>query len=352
MAAPPLPRDPLDTPIRFPLALEIKSNLINELWRCNVTAVDFQLNPFRDANYFQYFSDQVRVVQKLSGQHAIIRTFRQIVDVVDQFRAGSTYGDITTALQARLPVPNPEDSDELVADAIDLVVRLWLMVHMGRMRHGVMMGHSTLNWTNGALAAVVESRFQHQLALTDSVKLQRYFTARNLERMVGVTIKWTSNIADHLRLTEDGFTVVLNIFHHATFLEYHRTCGFFPDGLIEETIRTLALVLPEYDRPTVNWFKRYQKKLSLDAQAVHCGILNTEARQIDHFYFWHDRLVILKQFFDEAKPRTLKQWWTDDRNRVQWFWLAIAVAAITIFFTLIQCIEGGWQVYKAYHPSL
>ncbi|KAL2062608.1 hypothetical protein VTL71DRAFT_5680 [Oculimacula yallundae] len=352
MAGAPLPGDPLNIQIQFPLSPHIKSNLVNELWGCNLTARDFQENPFREESYFQYLADQVRLVHKISGQHAIIRTFRQIVDVVNQFRAGSTYVDIATELRTRLPVPNPPDSENLVEDAIGLVVRLWLMIHTGRMRRGVMMGHSTLIWNGGVLSDVTDGTFQHQIILTDSVKLQRYFTARNLERMVGVTIKWTSNIADHLRLTEDGFTAVLNIFHYASFLEYHQTCDFFPDGFIEETIRTLKLLLPEFDGPTVVWFKKYQKKLSLDERAVYCGILNTEERQIDHFYFWHDRLIILKQFFDEAKPRTFRQWWVDDRHRVQWFWLAIAIAAATIILATIQCIEGGWQVYKSYNPSV
>jgi hypothetical protein len=218
-------QDPLDIPIKFPLPSETKSNLVNKLWGGNLTTLDFELNSFRAASYFQYFGDQIRVVQKISGPHVVLQSLSQVVDVVDQFRGGSTYAEITAALNAKLPIPNPKDSDELVADAIDLAVRLWLMVHTGRMRRigGVMMGHSTLVWSEGPLADVINLRFQHQLALTDSVKLQRYFTARNLERMVGVTIKWTSNIADHLRLSEDGFTAVLNIFHHATFLGYHRT---------------------------------------------------------------------------------------------------------------------------------
>ena len=31
-------------------------------------------------------------------------------------------------------------------------------------------------------------------------------------------------------------------------------------------------------------------------------------RQIDNFEFWHDRLVMLKQAFDEADPKTVRQW--------------------------------------------
>lgn len=84
-----------------------------------------------------------------------------------------------------------------------------------------------------------------------------------------------------------------------------------------------------------------------------CKTLPASERQIDHFHFWRDRLVILKQAYDEATPRALPQWWYDRRNGPQWytFWTAIVVLVLTVFFGLIQSIEGAIQVYKAYHPS-
>jgi hypothetical protein len=68
------------------------------------------------------------------------------------------------------------------------------------------------------------------------------------------------------------------------------------------------------------------------------------------FIYWHDRLVVLKQVFDEATPRTLLQWWYDRRNGVQWytFWVAIVVLALTLFFGLVQSVEGALQVYGTF----
>jgi hypothetical protein len=106
-----------------------------------------------------------------------------------------------------------------------------------------------------------------------------------------------------------------------------------------------------YDRGTRKWFEDFHAELRLDPTAIDCGQLKLEERQIDHFRFWHDRLVILKQFFDESRPRTIKQWWYDDRRRVQWFWVAILLVVCEILFGVIQCLEGAWQIYKAYHPS-
>lgn len=141
----------------------------------------------------------------------------------------------------------------------------------------------------------------------------------------------------------------------------------FPTGLVNETLRTLALLLPEAQfgqrqlrrRRSLEsqWF--HQKRLregserALDVRLARCGNLQMEERQIEHFAYWRDRLVILKQAYDDATPRTVSQWWHDRRNGVQWctFWVAIAVLFLTTFLGLVQCVESALQVYKAYVPS-
>jgi hypothetical protein len=86
-------------------------------------------------------------------------------------------------------------------------------------------------------------------------------------------------------------------------------------------------------------------------QLVGTGNLNAERRQIENFRYWHDRLVILKEVYDEARPNTLSQWWYDRRNGVQWytFWVALWVLILAVIFGLVQCVEGALQVYKAYN---
>jgi len=67
--------------------------------------------------------------------------------------------------------------------------------------------------------------------------------------------------------------------------------------------------------------------------------------------FWRDWLVILKQTFDDATPKTLSQWWHD--RRMQWytFWVAILVFLITTFLGVVQAVEGALQVYKSFEHS-
>lgn len=126
----------------------------------------------------------------------------------------------------------------------------------------------------------------------------------------------------------------------------------FPDHFIEETLRTIALLFPKYDLVSKKWYQKVASDSTyrLDMQLAETGNLNTEMRQIENFRYWHDRLVILKEVYDEARPNTLSQWWYDRRNGVQWytFWVALWVLMLTITVGAVQCVEGALQVYKAF----
>jgi hypothetical protein len=70
------------------------------------------------------------------------------------------------------------------------------------------------------------------------------------------------------------------------------------------------------------------------------AVVRGRDQRIEHFHFWYDRLIILKQAFDESSPQTSGQLWNDRRNPVQWFtiWLAILVFFVAVFLGLAQCI--------------
>lgn len=133
--------------------------------------------------------------------------------------------------------------------------------------------------------------------------------------------------------------------------------GVFPDGLLQETLDTLALLFPTSDREMQKWFRRVSRSaqalIVLDSKLTKCGQLRQEKRHIEHFKFWHDRLVILKQEFDQSNPATISQWWVDRRDRVQWytFWTAVLVIFLTIFFGMAQTVLSALQVYKTYYPT-
>ncbi|KAF4624242.1 hypothetical protein G7Y89_g13932 [Cudoniella acicularis] len=257
---------------------------------------------------------------------------------------------IEEALAKFLSYDEREDAAEIIDDSINLGVRILLMVRTGGFltigRLIALSGETKVGWKDAQLADIIYKHFTHQKFIKQHVKLEKIFNARNLERIAGVEIRWTSNLADHLRMQDEDKAV--EVFHYASFLRLHQKSPILPVAFIDETFRALALLLPEHDREVEKWFSGHQIKLEkrrkppLDSMARECGQLKVEERQINKFEYWHDRLVILKQVFDEAEPSSMRQWWRDRRRRVQWytFWVAAIVLALTIVFGLIQCVEG------------
>lgn len=124
--------------------------------------------------------------------------------------------------------------------------------------------------------------------------------------------------------------------------------SLFPRGLIEETLRTLALLFPRSNKAAMTWYKTNH----LDLNICRCPHLRAEDRQIDRFDFWRERLILLKQAFDEAESNSWSQWWHDKRRGVHRYPLLLAAAALllTLILGLFQVILGAMQVYKAFRP--
>jgi hypothetical protein len=97
---------------------------------------------------------------------------------------------------------------------------------------------------------------------------------------------------------------------------------------------------------------RIQKSrdLLLDSLPVRLRSLNAEERQIDNFEYWHDRLVVLKQVFDEARPASIRQLWYDRRQTHQWytFWVVVLISGVTFLLGFVSVVLSALQVRIAY----
>jgi hypothetical protein len=66
-------------------------------------------------------------------------------------------------------------------------------------------------------------------------------------------------------------------------------------------------------------------------------------------------LVLLKEAVEEAMPpsKALLKALRDSKKSDRWLnsWIAIVAIGLTLFFGLVQSVEGAIQVYKAYHPE-
>ncbi|KAH7120442.1 hypothetical protein B0J13DRAFT_457122 [Dactylonectria estremocensis] len=227
------------------------------------------------------------------------------------------------------------------------------MTEIGQSQIGLS-GRTPIRWGASLLKTALAEHFTPQRTLdVDNPKFKKLFTGRNLSRVGGLQIIWTTNLADHLRLIDDSQTVF--IFHCTSFLHFQACLknSPFPGGFIKETLQTLALLFPSTDKATKSWLQAQRKHVeydNIDPTLGRCGVVRAHDRRFERFSFWHDRLVILKQAFDESQPKTLSQWWFDRRNRVQWytFWVAVLVFVMTMVFGIIQSLEGALQVYLSY----
>lgn len=184
----------------------------------------------------------------------------------------------------------------------------------------------------------------------DQYRISQSFNARSFEEKAGINIIWTRDFLSHLDVNSNKSRLAL--FHHVSVLHLYEQSNLkeiFPDGFLEETVRTLSVMLPIADKKCMKWFASKQQKLGLDVAAGDCRHLQATQRNISDFDFWRDRLIIAKDVFDSSQPSGISRIWNDDRNKTQWwtFWIAILV----LLLTLVGVIEGALQVYKAYHPS-
>ncbi|KAK0627598.1 hypothetical protein B0T14DRAFT_420955 [Immersiella caudata] len=213
-------------------------------------------------------------------------------------------------------------------------------------------GSTPLTWSGPhTLRQAIGQHFKPEYELQpDNPRLGKLFTARNLSFIGGIKIKWTNNIVDHLLLSDDDQTVF--VFHYSGFLQFQQglESPLFSESFVKETLRTLALLFPQNDTKTRRWLQGQIAEHKLDPAVACCGNLRAQTRRFEQFSYWRDRLIILKQAFDESSPRGLRQWWNDRRNSVQWytFWVAIWVFAMTVFFGLMQSVTGVLQVYLSW----
>jgi len=188
--------------------LEFAKSLWNPQNRDSLNLENFQPPNFE--GYFGYYQDQC--VTWLCDRFFQSKTHRKLID-----KARKIASLDAQQMQALL---RPQEDNEEERSWMFLAVRVLTMVDVGGLRNGIKLGQVSRNWTSGSLRDFMKSTFPRTKELSDHVKLERLFTARNIERVADIQVIWTSNLADHLQLEDDDTKV--RLFSHASFLELHR----------------------------------------------------------------------------------------------------------------------------------
>lgn len=129
-------------------------------------------------------------------------------------------------------------------------------------------GPNTIRWDTGTLrdftTAYCGPAGSGVKLQPDKLQIGRIFTALNLNKIGGMRIEWTRNLADHLRLIDDDKTV--SVFDCVAYLRFQRKVHkqLFPPGFIDETLHTLALLLPQNDGDTQEWIATQIEDYELD----------------------------------------------------------------------------------------
>ncbi len=146
--------------------------------------------------------------------------------------------------------------DEEKYNAIDLTIRLWLMINVGVLHPERAGQRLKIFWAEDkSLEQILATQFNnHPSNPQEKSRWPFMLNACNLERLGGFDIVWTDDLSDHLLLDEDDKSI--RIFHHATVLKVQSKTGtnlVLPSDLVEETLQTQALLIRRVNQDCKSW---------------------------------------------------------------------------------------------------
>lgn len=165
--------------------------------------------------YCNYYKRQWHILALYGDrQHAAARSPQAIARLIQDIRHGRTREAILDELRST------NASEEVSERLINLAGRLLVMMRFGVTKHQVL-SRRYLRWERGPLQEFVHDLFSEPPKLScEQTRLPKSFDAWSIANVAGIEVAFTDNLADHLLLVEDDTKLL--VFHHASFLEYHR----------------------------------------------------------------------------------------------------------------------------------
>ena len=327
-----------------PLSTDVQRYIKESFWPySSPSVVEYE-------SYFMYFQWTISTMSwpkgPLDKQRFAAQTYIDIAKIVQTLRARMDDSHVDVALELQKDFPN--SSQAQILRSMDLVARLWLTLHIESEDFPIGPTLSNVTptlWSNAvSLKDSIRNVFEPTSypAQFHTVGIDPSFTVYNLHKLCRLEIKWTANLRDHLKF--DRATSTLYLFCHKVCLISHMEFSdIFPKGFIPETIRTLDLLFPFGKAST-------QKYLDETGQSFYRTTSPNLSRPMDfgEFHYWQKRLIELHDVYNEA-PKSVLQMWYDRRNPIQWwtFWLAAAIAILTIVFGTIASYTGFKQASLA-----
>lgn len=168
-----------------------------------------------------YFQDWYNQQCRDCAQQVSAKTHQDLLDAIELIQEDdATQELVLQKLRAKILPLGPVTEIRLKA-TITLAMRVSCAISIGTIDGSFPPGTTMrgLDGVNSSIRAHIMSIFEPGPLTDEIVKLPRIFNARNLVKIAGIQICWTSNLADHLLMTDDETKVT--IFHHGSFLKLH-----------------------------------------------------------------------------------------------------------------------------------
>jgi hypothetical protein len=208
------PSSPLQQPLHQPLGdIASRHELLGWIWKLKdvSTVSDESFDPF-----FKYYTQECRFALHDYGNHTTVRQHDDLTGIADSIGLGDSREALVTTLKDQIPPPKPANDTDRVNTSIDLTARLMSMMSIGSLRYGFS-GRPELEWNSGSLKDFIHGYYNSLISCGQKTKLEKIFTAKNLNKVAGIDIIWTDNLVDHLKMMHDDKEVA--IFSHALFLK-------------------------------------------------------------------------------------------------------------------------------------
>ena len=176
-------------------------------------------------NHFIYYHEELSLLRKGISpdswqiHNLAIETCEDIYHVVTVLREN---GELQRPeLRQRLFLQFRSSNNVALNNAIDLAIRLWLMINTQESEFkGLRHEATSVQWDDeSTLIAFLDSLFPCPLWAANSLtsRLDPHFTAAFMQRICGLKIEWSTSLHDHLRL--DRMRKALKVFPYKCHLE-------------------------------------------------------------------------------------------------------------------------------------
>jgi hypothetical protein len=206
-----------------PYSPNLKNAILGSLFGCKYPADSSAKEFHMWEGYFEYYFSECVTAMSVGRLHWVLKTHKDIVRMVEKlWDPESTRESIKDRERDRMATSHAQIDDQVIYGAIDLAARLGFMTLIGSSEQVYRGEERCVTWSSGRLEAVLAVEFSGDgLLKKEHVKLERLFNACNLDRIAGLQIIWTHNLANHLRVQNDDKDV--SIFHYASFLNSQKT---------------------------------------------------------------------------------------------------------------------------------